>query len=84
MAMTRDSDQLPLEQLMERLDIDTDRLTKKFEPLMVDAAYRCFLCSRRDHCRVLLDSEAPVRAILDICPNFRMLEVISPRPITLH
>ena len=81
---TTDTTQLPLQRLMKRLDIDTDRFMREFEPLMVDAAYRCFQCGRRDRCSVVLDSEAPVRAILDICPNLRMLEIVSPLPVLLH
>ena len=82
--MPTDSERLPLERLMQRLGIDTERLTREFEPLMVDAACRCIQCNRWDRCSVLLDGEAPVRSILDICPNFRMLEVLAPRPVLLH
>ena len=82
--MTIDSDALPLEQLMWRLDIDSDRLGRDFEYLMVGAERRCIQCKRWDRCSALLDSKAPVRAILDICPNFGMLEVFSSRPITSH
>ncbi|MDH3637859.1 MAG: DUF6455 family protein [Gammaproteobacteria bacterium] len=82
--MTIDSDPLPLEQLMWRLDIDSDRLARNFESLMVGAARRCIQCKQWDRCNALLDSKAPVRAILDICPNFRMLEAFSPRPSKLH
>lgn len=82
--MTLDSDPLPLEQLMWRLDIDSDRLAREFGPLMVSAERRCIRCKRWDRCNALLDSDAPVQAILDMCPNFRMLEAFSSRPITPH
>lgn len=82
--MTIDSDALPLEQLMWRLDIDSDRLARDFECLMAGAERRCIQCKRWDRCNVLLDSKAPVHMILDQCPNFRMLEAFSSRPITPH
>ena len=82
--MTIDSDALPLERLMWRLDIDSDRLAKEFEPLMIVAERRCILCKRSNRCNALLDSNARVEAILGMCPNFRMLEAFSSRPITPH
>jgi hypothetical protein len=82
--MTLDSDPLPLEQLMWRLDIDSDWLARDFKFLMVGAERRCIQCKRWDRCNALLDSKAPMQAILDICPNFRMLEAFSSRPIAPH
>jgi hypothetical protein len=82
--MTLDSDPLPLEQLMWRLDIDSDRLARDFEALIVGAERRCIQCKQWDHCNVLLGSKAPAQAILDICPNFRLLEAFSSRRITPH
>ena len=80
--MMLDTDELPLLRLMQCLDIDTDRLTVKLEPLMIDAARRCAQCNWSIRCSVLLDREAPVRSIL--CPNSRMLEVISPLPDPIY
>ena len=83
-GMMLDTYELPLLRLMQRLEIDTDRLTVKFEPLMIDAARRCAQCNCSIRCNVLLDREAPVRLILQICPNSRMLEVISPLPDPIY
>ncbi len=82
--MTIDSDALPLERLMWRLEIDSDRLVKDFESLLAGAERRCIRCKQWDRCNALLDNKAPVKAILEICPNLPMLEVFSSRPITRH
>ena len=82
--MMTDSEQLPLQRLMLRLGIDTDRLARDSEPLLVDAACRCVECERWKRCSVLLENHAPVRAILEICPNFRMLDLMSPRQVLPH
>jgi hypothetical protein len=52
--------------------------------LLVDAACRCVQCERWERCSVLLEKHAPVRAILEICPNFRMLDIVSPRQVLPH
>ena len=82
--MAIDSDALPLEHLMMRLDIDSDRLVRDFEFLLTGAERRCVQCTRSDFCNALLDGQAPVQKILDFCPNFRLLEAFSSRPITPH
>ena len=82
--MTIDCDPLPLEQVMWRLNIDSDRLARDFESTMVAAERRCIRCGRHDRCNALLDSDAPLRMILNICPNLRMLEAFSSQPITSY
>ena len=82
--MAIDSDALPLEHLMMRLDIDIDRLVRDFAFLLTGAERRCSQCTRWDLCNTLLDGEAPVQEILNACPNFRLLEAFSSRPITPH